>query len=537
MPPNLPGFYFDPEKNRYFKIQANHVAPTGSRYSRQAVKAENVIKKDQRRVERTQRTKLASTITRSKVLVHPLLSFDRRLGDLRRSARTSVAEYYAASLHGADALRPASPSIFPDSGHFAVDHESGSLFGDFTWLHTTRMLALHCDRHPFDEQRYPRGEGASWRSTAHPESTERLYSKRSGLYNSIASVARVQAVASLGSGMVAWVQSSPGAEGGPQESRVKVASSVGSPFASNGVNESAFYNRIVDLAARPASSHSGGDGSHIALATGNSIWLMDVTNPHHGPAQYLLNQADGTKDTMKVHFLDHNVLMCGTRSGKMLLLDVREAPSSFSTTRLRIQHSSAITNMRALAGQSILLAGLGSTGVYDLRITPRPSPKCHLPRANSYRHSRPVVAFDISATRRQSQYGLGWAYDPELNLVVAASTDYVANHRVGVWNAGTGKMVASPLNEFVFSKPVVCAEVARVRDGPKSVLLSLPGLGGGIMEWSPQGLESRFSRRTQRFDGRRVAGEDEESGTGTTDDEESGTGTTDDEEGDSLDGG
>ncbi|ETI24398.1 hypothetical protein G647_03767 [Cladophialophora carrionii CBS 160.54] len=530
MPPDLPGFYFDAEKNRYFKIQANHVAPTGSKYSRQAVKAETVIKKDQRRVERNRRAKLATTVTRSKVLHHPLLSFDRRLGDLRRSARTGVAEYYAASLHGADALGGASASsssssasssassITPNSGRFAVDHDSGTLFGDFTWSpspyhRSARMLALYRDRNPFfdddDDQRYP-GDDGSWRSTPHPESTGPLYSLKRGHFDTIASVARVQALVSVGRGMMAWVQSSA-REGSPQESRVKVASCAASPSWSgrvdDRVNESAFYNRIVDLAVRPTAAGGGGHettNDNIALATGSSVWLMDVsvTDPRrHDCTQYPLNQADGTNDVMKVHFLDHNVLMCGTRSGKMLLLDVREPPPA-SKARVgastRIQHSSAITNMRALpdgvgpSSSHILLAGLGSTSVYDLRFTPPPCLKCHLPRANSYRQSRPLVCFDIPVPRRQSHYGLGWAYDPELNLVVAASTDYVDNHRVGVWNAGTGRMVAaaSPLNEFVFSAPVTCVEVARVRDGPKSVLLSCAGVGGGVIEWSAQGGRS-----------------------------------------------
>jgi hypothetical protein len=46
MPPSLPGYYFDAEKNRYFKIQANHVAPAGAKYSRQAVEADKVVRRD-----------------------------------------------------------------------------------------------------------------------------------------------------------------------------------------------------------------------------------------------------------------------------------------------------------------------------------------------------------------------------------------------------------------------------------------------------------------------------------------------------------
>jgi hypothetical protein len=47
-------------------------------------------------------------------------------------------------------------------------------------------------------------------------------------------------------------------------------------------------------------------------------------------------------------------------------------------------------------------------------------------------------------------------------------------------------LVSSPLNEYVFEGPVTCADVARVRDGPKSILLGRAGVG--ITEWTNQGL-------------------------------------------------
>lgn len=41
MAKEIPGFYFDEEKQKYFKIQPNHVAPKGSRYSKDAISIEN----------------------------------------------------------------------------------------------------------------------------------------------------------------------------------------------------------------------------------------------------------------------------------------------------------------------------------------------------------------------------------------------------------------------------------------------------------------------------------------------------------------
>lgn len=37
MAAELPGFYYDETRRKYFKIQANHVVPHGSGYSTQAI--------------------------------------------------------------------------------------------------------------------------------------------------------------------------------------------------------------------------------------------------------------------------------------------------------------------------------------------------------------------------------------------------------------------------------------------------------------------------------------------------------------------
>lgn len=70
----IPGFYWDPDKKKYFRIQANHVAPTGSQYSREAVKKRKIDNEHKKRKaiighrvrrERVQTARcLAPTVTR-----------------------------------------------------------------------------------------------------------------------------------------------------------------------------------------------------------------------------------------------------------------------------------------------------------------------------------------------------------------------------------------------------------------------------------------------------------------------------------------
>ena len=45
MPAELPGFYFDEEKGKYFRIQAHHKAPPGAKYTKNAINVENEKKR------------------------------------------------------------------------------------------------------------------------------------------------------------------------------------------------------------------------------------------------------------------------------------------------------------------------------------------------------------------------------------------------------------------------------------------------------------------------------------------------------------
>lgn len=41
MAPTLEGFYFDPRKEKYFKILPHHIAPRGAVYSEQAIRKQD----------------------------------------------------------------------------------------------------------------------------------------------------------------------------------------------------------------------------------------------------------------------------------------------------------------------------------------------------------------------------------------------------------------------------------------------------------------------------------------------------------------
>jgi hypothetical protein len=71
-PRDIPGFYFDEEKNKYFAIQASHKVPAGSKYTSSAVAHRNKIKSEVLRKERVAREEQArkpiAPLIRSKIL-------------------------------------------------------------------------------------------------------------------------------------------------------------------------------------------------------------------------------------------------------------------------------------------------------------------------------------------------------------------------------------------------------------------------------------------------------------------------------------
>ncbi|KAM0088785.1 hypothetical protein ACP6JD_007890 [Aspergillus fumigatus] len=77
----IPGFYYDPDKKKYFKIQASHKAPAGAQYSKDAVKRKRVEHevKRQRKVQLTRRL-AKEKIRRSPFVRSPLLGVEREIG-------------------------------------------------------------------------------------------------------------------------------------------------------------------------------------------------------------------------------------------------------------------------------------------------------------------------------------------------------------------------------------------------------------------------------------------------------------------------
>ena len=69
---NIPGFYYDESKKKYFKILANHVAPQGSKYSQAAISKYSEEEAIHKRRNAHEKRTIEQRIQRSKALNHSL---------------------------------------------------------------------------------------------------------------------------------------------------------------------------------------------------------------------------------------------------------------------------------------------------------------------------------------------------------------------------------------------------------------------------------------------------------------------------------
>lgn len=119
--PSIPGYTFDVEKNRYFRIMPNHLAAEGSQFSAQEVK-------------RRDKMRSADCAPSTKKRLGNGVKLLREVGLSRRLMKESIMESWAnglerRTLFNADGL------CFrrPDITHFVRDN----LTGDFLFTHGT----------------------------------------------------------------------------------------------------------------------------------------------------------------------------------------------------------------------------------------------------------------------------------------------------------------------------------------------------------------------------------------------------------------
>lgn len=123
----LPGFYFDREKGKYYRIQANHRAPQGSTYSKDAIKAQLRATQQEARTEREQNRARGGRILRKYAETDVRLRLRHRHGEI--NATKFLPMQYAENLSCRACLvdRPLDSGL-PQSSLSALALSCGKLF-------------------------------------------------------------------------------------------------------------------------------------------------------------------------------------------------------------------------------------------------------------------------------------------------------------------------------------------------------------------------------------------------------------------------
>ncbi|KAF2165197.1 hypothetical protein M409DRAFT_24581 [Zasmidium cellare ATCC 36951] len=157
---HIPGYYFDEEKKKYFKIQANHIAPENAKYNKTNAKLELRENKKRKRLEKYQQQVVQKqTVVRPKLLRHPLLSETGLQRELGR--RHCHAQGDAAFVHGLEAkqteieIRGFAPEATILTDAHLLNNVSQMLVAVRHGVASHAMYILHCDGEWGPKKTYP----------------------------------------------------------------------------------------------------------------------------------------------------------------------------------------------------------------------------------------------------------------------------------------------------------------------------------------------------------------------------------------------
>ena len=97
--PEIPGYYFDTTRNKYFKIQPNHIAPPGTAHSRAAVLAEAERERLERATLHRRQRERSSILRELNPGCYDNLSLNLRHGASPLQNVRLMTRLYASSLH------------------------------------------------------------------------------------------------------------------------------------------------------------------------------------------------------------------------------------------------------------------------------------------------------------------------------------------------------------------------------------------------------------------------------------------------------
>lgn len=431
----IPGYYYDSDKKRYFKIEAGKTAPQTAAWSAENVKRrkleENIVAVTQKRLKESE-----GHINRSSVLAEPLMGgfFLRELGQIPRD--TQVASWAKGLCHKGDVSFGwvGQPRAYPNIPLFYVsgqDKKTG-LGVVYATLNEEDLIGTYIPRDAHGE--------VSWEGY--------------GSHHLRSRVPRMEALRCSQMSSMKYHKPSHKMLFTSREPGPRVGISCFSPLLSDPDNprpawligDADFYQNTTVLSPAPGCvantcTPAPAASSNLVAMIGTSEGLLQFS--HDENLKWIVppvpsatratssSNANKPRDPGEIFSLDFlkgnpSVVFAGGRSNKLLLLDLRVPTAEWDW----IRHRSSIAHVRSVNEHQVLVAGPRSAMcVYDIRFRKA--------KGTNYTN-RPLVTFP--SFQNDSYIHFGFDVDSALGVAATSHDD----GRVAIYSLHSGRRLPCP---------------------------------------------------------------------------------------------
>ncbi|EPS29627.1 hypothetical protein PDE_04577 [Penicillium oxalicum 114-2] len=447
----IPGFYYDPEKKKYFKIQANHVAPQGAQYSKETVKRKRNEQQEQLKRARIDQRLNRETVRKPSFLHHPLMAVDRELGS--RSLSSAMMQERQARVYVSQLKRRKLHAFEPWPGPFNIRHvlrnpRSGALITSIwsSWKPIFCLNLLSRSRwrqvdvssdHGTDPlegklQGKPILDEPQWLS---PE-TEYI---QTDIFNLPQPYRATMDSGPEGDSFLAPRLLPNPDEGGDY----RWPSEFLHPLKIH-TTQTLWCSAACPVGEKALFAIGTSHGLHT-LEGLTSMWTVSqksFSRERSSDARGFRRHGNASHDSVQaVEWLSSDVIASGLRNSNLYLYDIRNGGSA-----LRLQHSQSVTKIRRVDPWRIVVGGYNTVEMYDLRFVAKglqPKPK---PMSGSHVPSRPYLSFQDFTPEEIPDMDVS----AELGLLACASHD----RKVHLFSLQTGESVKSSLSNFQYKRPI-----------------------------------------------------------------------------------
>lgn len=473
----IPGFYYDEEKNRYFKIESHPTAPANAEWAAGNVKKRKA-KKAQAQEKRKRQEILKGCIKRSSLLAHPLAG-GRLLREFGVVDPEMPVESWTAGLRqkGEVSFLPGQEQDPDPPSISCLLVEGGDEAAGLGMAYAgIDLRQLQCSYLPTDTD-----EMINFGITERMRYSGLSALRSEDIQGDISSIAYHEASHKMIVASNNFNVSDPTL---PSQGRITLFQPLrpGDDFE-YGIRQyggrrptwllgdTASYlsynlqgSNVTMHAVRACPASTSGSGLDALIATSQGIMSISSSGARGGvswvtpkptgtarPRSSRNHHQDGsTGDVFSVDYHPSNPRVCyaGCRSAKVLRVDIRAPNSSGSGLESAFRHRSSAAHVRCLDDHRVLVAGPRSTmAIYDTRWTKPRRPASNGGRGNHQDHNgkipQPVVEFPGYKNEVHVKIGLDVTHDAggiagagRGGGVVAAA---LGDGTVGVFSLRTGR--------------------------------------------------------------------------------------------------